>query len=237
MAPQNPLLHVIFSSNTEPARPLIAEPMTSLTNVILALQTFLYASLLRKGPARTQKSAVLWAWTLAAVGVAGLAGALTHALYHDSAVRWVSVVRRIAWKAVGLSTAAASGLMLAASIFSAVPPGRRAPYLIGAAVKAAIFATASWMTGNFLFTILDYATSMLIVLYVQIRNWRTSAAAAWVTVGILVSFIAAAIQRSQISLHTHFNYNDLYHAVQMGAFHLLYEGARRERDCSGEEHE
>jgi hypothetical protein len=226
----NCLLRRIFSAApSRPTRPLIAEPATSLTDLALAGQTLAYADRLRRGRERAEKSAALWALAMAAAGVAALAGALTHALYEDQAPR----VRNAAWKTVGLSTAAASGFMLAAGIAGAVRPAHRAPYLVAAVLKTLLSATAAWRTGNFLFTIVDYTASMLVVLWFQMRNWRSSAAAPWVTGGILVSFIAAAIQQSNISLHRRFNHNDLYHVVQMGAFHLLYLGARRQQDDIG----
>ena len=236
-----PLLRLLLSANavnSDPAaRPIIAEPATSLTDLILAGQTFFYANRLRTRPKYRPPwtlPAAMWSLAIAAAGVAALAGALTHALHEDSRLQWVIVVRSAAWKIVGLATAAASGFLLASSIVGAIPSGRRAPYLVATVIKAAVFAAAALITGNFLFTILDYATSMLAVLAFQLRNWKTSAAAPWLTGGIVVSFIAAAIQRSHIGLHRRFNHNDLYHVVQMGAFHLLYLGANRQRDGTDE---
>ena len=212
-------------------RPLIAEPATSLTDLALAGQTLFYATKLRRGPGRQQTSAFLWALAMAAAAIAALAGASTHAIHEDSPSQLVAhTARASSWRIVGLSTSAASAFMLAGSVLGGVPAARRRPYLVATALKAAAAAALGWRTGNYLVTILDYAASMLVVLYLQVRNWRTSAAAPWLTAGILVSFVAAGIQRSGLALHARFNHNDLYHVVQMGAFHLLYEGARREVD-------
>ncbi len=73
---------------------------------------------------------------------------------------------------------------------------------------------------------------MVILLALQMREWRESTAASWLSGGVLLSFVAAGIQQSELTLHKHFNFNDLYHVLQMGAFHLLYLGATRthERD-------
>ena len=38
-------------------------------------------------------------------------------------------------------------------------------------------------------------------------------------------FVGAGIQQGGFSLHSHFNHNDLFHVVQMGAFYLLFRGA------------
>ena len=48
----------------------------------------------------------------------------------------------------------------------------------------------------------------------------------WIVGGILLSFVGAAIQQSGVSLHQHFNHNDLFHVVQMVAFYLLYRGGK-----------
>ena len=224
--------HNITANPDHPSRPAIAEPATSLTDLLLAGQTLFYANRLWKGPVRTERSSMLWSLALAAAGVAALAGAVTHAIYEDTTASWLRTVRRAAWKLVGLSIAAASALLLAGSIVSSISPRRRRLFLVAVAVKTFAFAVAGWRSGDFLFTILDYGASMLVVLYLQLRNWRTSHAAPWLSAGVLVSFAGVAVQRSGIALHARFNHNDLYHVVQMVAFHLLYEGARREVDCS-----
>jgi hypothetical protein len=211
-------------------RTRIAEPATSLTDLVLSGQTFWYAHRLRTGPASGDRSAAFWTLALAAAGISALAGAVTHAIHEDTSSSPLRALRVGSWKIVGLSTAAASACMLAAGNVGGLSAGRRRLVLMATASKAVLFAAASWRTGNFLFTILDYAASMLILLAIQLRRWRSSAAAPWLTGGILVSFIAAGIQRSKYALHSRFNHNDLYHVVQMAAFHLLYEGARRETD-------
>ncbi len=208
----------------------INEPTTVVTDIILGGQTLLYAILLQRGNTTGQRSVRSWSAMMAAVSVAAFAGAVSHALYYDSAVNWVGWLRNAAWKLVGLSTAVGSGLMLVAVIFNTIPTGRRALFIIAAGAKSVIFAVVAWFSGNYLYTIIDYGLSMLIVLAVQIRQWRSAAAAPWLAAGIIVSLVAAGLQRSGITLHKNFNYNDIYHLVQIAAFHLLYEGARRTHD-------
>ena len=54
--------------------------------------------------------------------------------------------------------------------------------------------------------------------------------AKWLILGVVVAFTAAGIQQGELTLHRHFNHNDLYHLVQMGALYLFYRGARVLRD-------
>ena len=148
----------------------INEPTTVVTDIILGGQTLLYAILLQRGNTTGQRSVRSWSAMMAAVSVAAFAGAVSHALYYDSAVNWVGWLRNAAWKLVGLSTAVGSGLMLVAVIFNTIPTGRRALFIIAAGAKSVIFAVVAWFSGNYLYTIIDYGLSMLIVLAVQIRS-------------------------------------------------------------------
>ena len=203
-----------------------AEPATTLTDELLALQTFSYAARLRRGPAREQRSVQMWAVAFAAAGIAALAGGIVHALYIERTPR----LRGALWKVVGLATSLGSAAMLAASVFASLRRPMRTWLLAFAAIKFAASSVATWRLGDFLYIIIDYAASMAILLALQVRDWKRSAAAPWLTGGVLVSFLAAGIQQSGLTLHRHFNFNDLYHVVQMGGFHLLYLGAKRTRD-------
>jgi peptidoglycan/LPS O-acetylase OafA/YrhL len=80
---------------------------------------------------------------------------------------------------------------------------------------------------EFRYVIYDYAPAMFGVLILQAYAYfgRREASVKWITAGILVSFAAAGIQQSGFTLHQNFNYNDLYHVIQMGAIYLLYKGA------------
>jgi len=206
-----------------------AEPATTLTDLFLAAQTFSYAARLRKGPAWAHKSGRLWALAFVAAGIAALAGAVVHALTEERTPR----LRGGLWKIVGLATSVGSAAMLAAGALAALRKPYRGALLAFAAVKFVIASVATWRLGDFLYIIVDYAASMVILLALQARQWRRSPAASWLTGGVLVSFLAAGIQQSGLTLHKHFNYNDLYHVVQMGGFHLLYAGAKRISDREG----
>ena len=43
--------------------------------------------------------------------------------------------------------------------------------------------------------------------------------------GVLVSFMAAAVQVNGVALHDHFTHNDLYHVIQTGGMYFFYRGA------------
>jgi hypothetical protein len=47
----------------------------------------------------------------------------------------------------------------------------------------------------------------------------------WLKRAIGVSLVALAVLVGKLSLHHHFNQNDLYHVIQMGGLYCLYRGA------------
>ena len=49
----------------------------------------------------------------------------------------------------------------------------------------------------------------------------------WLKRGIVVSLIGLAVLVAKLSIHEHFNKNDLYHLIQMGGLYCLYRGALR----------
>ena len=53
---------------------------------------------------------------------------------------------------------------------------------------------------------------------------RYAKSAPWMAGGVLVSFMAAAVQVNGVALHAHFTHNDFYHVIQMGGVYLFYRG-------------
>jgi len=91
-----------------------------------------------------------------------------------------------------------------------------------------------WMSvhDDFRFVIYDYAPTLLGVFLLAIHAAlaRRERFAPWLIGGVIVSFAAAGIQATGLRLHEHFNHNDFYHVVQMGAFWLFYRGGALLRD-------
>lgn len=206
-----------------PKRFVPAEPATTLTDALLAAQTFTYAARLAKTPAHDQRTRQLWSLAFVAAGAAALAGGIVHALYIERTPK----LRAALWKIVGLATSLASAAMLIAAAYVALRKPLRTWVVTFAAVKLTVSSIVTWRLDDFLYIIIDYAISMVILLALQVRDWKRSAAAPWLASGVLVSFLAAGIQQSGLTLHRHFNFNDLYHVVQMAGFHLLYLGAKQ----------
>jgi len=54
----------------------------------------------------------------------------------------------------------------------------------------------------------------------------------WLAFGIVITVVGFGIQQSGIQFSDHFNHNDLFHLIQIGAFFFLFKLARElKQDC------
>ncbi|MFQ6115654.1 MAG: hypothetical protein ACE5NG_16460, partial [bacterium] len=118
------------------------------------------------------------------------------------------------------------------TIIASVLPELSRWLLAATVLKFVVYAV--WMVthNDFRYVIFDYVPAMLGVIVLQLYAFidRKDRSVGWIVAGVLVSFAAAGIQQSGFTIHVHFNYNDLYHLIQMGAMFLLYKGACVLRD-------
>jgi hypothetical protein len=206
----------------------IHEPATLVTDYLLGgLAAFLGARLLRaaRGPGR--RGTRLWGWALIATAVAAFAGGT----WHGFAPEWSAGAAAVLWKTTLFAVGGASAAMLAGSAVSTLQ--RPWQGVVLAVVVSKLAAYLAWMAfhDEFRYVIYDYAPALLAVLVLHAAALRRrEPGAAWIVGGVLISFLAAAVQALGIAPHPRFNHNDLYHVVQMAALVLLARGARDLRD-------
>ena len=201
----------------------ISEPMTMITDYLLgAWALYLSLKLARKGISRGQRSILFWGLSFFATAVAALIGGTSHgfALYFGTATReviWISTLYSIGFSSL---------FLLSAAIIATIKKPLRDWLIAFTVVKFILFAVWIFSHSEFKYVIYDYVPAMIGVLILQAygKYSRGDKSAAWIISGILVSFGAAAVQQSGFTLHEHFNNNDLYHVIQMGALFLLYKG-------------
>ncbi len=207
----------------------VSEPMTLATDYLLALVVCYLGARLYKA-SRTDEQVAVRLWSLAFF--ASALAAASGGTFHGFALQLAPLVNLVLWKTTVYAVGLASLFLLCAGLFSLVS-GRLLDWLLFACFgKFMIYAF--WMTGHddFKYVIYDYAPAMVLVLGIELYKLfgRRSPGAGWIIGGILVSFAAAGIQMSGLVFHRHFNHNDLYHLVQIGAFYLLYRGGVLLRD-------
>lgn len=204
----------------------ITEPITMLTDYVIAVEVFIFAIVLfRKGYLQKQVAIGLWAAAFACVGVAAALGGTCHGFtyYLEN-----SIVRSL-WSVMLLALSSASLFMLFATIISTLPRRLRVWFLLGTTTKFCLYLSWSITHLHFVYAIVDYLSAMLIVLGLEAwaiyRRWH-SKASVWIIAGILVSGLAIGVQAAQLTIAA-LNSNDLYHVVQVVALYLLYRGASK----------
>lgn len=209
----------------------ISEPMTMLTDYLLGVWTlYLAFKLIREGIGISQRSILLWGLSFFATGIAAIIGGTSHGF----ALYFGTVTRVVIWTATLYSIGFTSLFLLSAVIIATIKNPLRNWLIAFTVVKFILFAVWIFSHPEFKYVIYDYVPAMIAVLILQVyvKYSRGDRSATWIISGILVSFGAAAVQQSGYMLHEHFNHNDLYHVIQMGAVFLLYKGGRLLRDAS-----
>lgn len=176
------------------------DPMALVTDYLLALAAVIFA--VRLWPVHR-----MWAQAFVFTALAAFLGGTYHALAPENA---------LLWKAVLYSVGLASFFLLAGS-------GGRL-LRIFAFAKALVYLI--WMATHdeFVWVIVDYGLTLVIVGAVHVI-WRSSATR-WVLGSIAVSILGALVQQFRVTIHPYwFDFNDLYHLVQIVALWMLFRAA------------
>ncbi len=192
---------------------MISEPMTLATDYVLAAAAAVMAVLVLR-TAGEQDSRRWWGVAFIALALGAALGGTYHGL-------------RIAalWKPTVLVLGVASAAMVAGSAVATTRGMWRPALLAVAAAKLAIYWTWVWRDDRFIWVVADTGSAFALVALLHLLGWRRPGSR-WIVAGVAVSIAAAAVQATGLDLHRHFNHNDLYHLVQLGALLLYYRGVR-----------
>jgi len=211
----------------------LSEPMTMITDYLLGGWTFYLAfKLIRKGMRVSQRSIILWGLSFVATGIAALIGGTSHGF----ALYFGTMTKAVIWTATLISIGFASLFLLSSAIITTFKKPLRDWLIAATTLKFILFAVWIVSHSEFKYVIYDYVPAMIAVLTVHVygKYSRGDKSAVWIISGILVSFGAAAVQQSGFALHEHFNHNDLYHVIQMGAIYMLFKGGILLVDADGD---
>lgn len=203
---------------------MLTEPVTMLTDYGLGtLCAFLGWRLWVGGRVPGRMGTRFWAFGMGALALAAFAGGTVHGW----ALVLTSPMLLVLWMIVGLAIGLASGCFFAGTLVATVaaPMGR---WLM--AVPCLQFVGyAVWMIrhSDFRYVIYNYGVVLAVISFLQLYDGfvRKASSAGWILAGIAVSFLAASVQLSGISLHHSFTQNDLYHLVQAVGVAVFYRGA------------
>ncbi len=206
------------------AKPLIFEPMTVITDLVLAGMTAYFA---------WELSAWYWErlmnvhWHFTRLFIMISAGALLGALSHGIGTHFSPEVKAVIWRLTTISIGAAAFFVLMVTFYH-VFPFATVRYLRWLAIVLFVgYLVLIWKDDRFINVIRFYGPTMLFMLAVMIYSYLTASnpGSGWLVIGILISFAAAGVQMSGFSLHQHFNHNDIYHIIQMLGMYCIYRGS------------
>ena len=202
----------------------INDPMTVATDYLITVVCLFFAyRLYALYKAGGQKTILWWSLAFSFTAIASLSGGT----YHGINTMIPDAVRIILWKTTIYSIGLAGLSMLAGTVIATFIDPVRVLLLIF--ITAKFLAYGAWMANHnlFLYVIVDYGSGLLFLLLLQVYSYyrRPDQKVQWFIGGVMVSFLAAAVQQSGIRLHEHFNHNDFYHIIQLAGLCLFYKGA------------
>jgi len=203
---------------------IIYEPMTTNTDVLIAIIALYYARELTVIYLHQLLNVQYhWIWTFRMLAFGAFLGAISHGIGPYLS----PVLQDSVWKFTTYSIGIMSYFMVLTMLHHLFdyPVVLRWRWILIALII--IYLTIVTINDNFINVIRFYVPLMVIVAIGLFYTWLTVNADGtdMIIVGILISFIAAGAQPSRIVLHEHMNYNDIAHFIQMVAMWYFYRGS------------
>jgi len=200
------------------------EPMTFITDVILALEGFLLGHLLFWNYSKKQTGIIqknffkLWAFAFLFLAFGSLLGGI----YHGYKIQQI-------WPLTILTIGVASFYLLLAIITQFFSSYKTILYPL-AVLKLLILGIAMNYTLKFQLVIFDYLPVLLLLLGVYGYDYikTKKLASLLVAAGVVVSLLGSLIQVMHLAPSEKFNHNDLYHVFSMVSLFLMYQGVIRQ---------
>ncbi len=203
---------------------IIYEPMTTITDLIIALMAFYYARELTTIYINQLLNVQYhWIWTFRMLGLGALFGALSHGIGPYCS----PLIAAIIWKFTTYSIGAMSYFMAMSMLHHLFEYDLAIRLKWVMMLFLVIYLYFMTRNDDFLYVILFYVPLMIIVLIGFMYSYINfnSDGSTMLMMGVLISFIGAGVQQSGIALHEHMNYNDIAHIIQMVALWYFYQGS------------
>ena len=203
---------------------IIYEPMTTITDVLIAIIALYYARELTALYLQQLLNVQYhWIWTFRMLALGAFLGAISHGIGPYLS----PLIRDSIWKFTTYCIGIMSYFMVLTMLHHLFdyPVVLRLRWILIALIV--IYLTIVTINDNFINVIRFYVPLMVIVVFGLLYTWLTVSADGTniIILGILISFIAASVQQSRIVFHEHLNYNDIAHFIQMVAMWCFYRGS------------
>jgi hypothetical protein len=186
----------------------VTEPTTTITDYLLTAECIFFGALLIRNN-------LLWGISFFILAVAAAAGGTYHGFISHISAPTAQALWKITLYSIGLATL----LLLFATVLAYMPKPWKNIFLAITILQFVVYAYIMSGSNDFQYVIYNYIPAMIAILLMAIFHKNL-----WLVGAVLISFAGAAIQRSGVQLHKHFNFNDIYHVVQMVAMYFFFRG-------------
>ncbi|MBP7604992.1 MAG: hypothetical protein KBA15_13755 [Spirochaetes bacterium] len=196
--------------------------LTAITNFLWAGQAFFLAGILFGGMDEFAGPYGVWAVALALMGLGALLGGIDHGFFEPMGreTRGRVVMQKLSWIVAGAMT---FSIILVCALRFFEGTLRDVIIAIGA-VQLCVFLVFIFLTDKFLVVVINYAPVMLLFLGLNIYGLSSGTGSVNLVAGLIIAFIASAVQVAKVNIFHPLNWNGLYHLIMMIATLFLYMG-------------
>ena len=200
------------------------EQSTSLTDLLIAVVAFAGALRISRRSALPTTRRTIWSAALSGLALSALIGALVHGLH------WSARSKALIWRLLNLALSLTVGLFAVAALYDTA--GRRAALrLLPLTILSACgLEAATHRLQRGFGVLLAYeaaALSSALATYLNLARQRQLRGAGRISLGIALSLIAAAVQRTSWQVDRSWlalDHNGLFHLVQLAGLFPLIDG-------------
>ncbi|HDP80529.1 MAG TPA: hypothetical protein ENN21_06780 [Spirochaetes bacterium] len=197
---------------------------TAITDLILAGEAFFVAGMLTATTTDFYSAGGMWALAMLFLGLSTLAGGIDHGFFElpEGDLKGRTVTQKGTWLLTGGMTLC---ILLSASL-QFIPGEYHTLVLAVGCVQLLVFSVLALKTDRFLVVILNYLPVILLFLILNILGIASGKGNWYLVAGVLVTFIASAVQTARVNILHPLDWNSLYHLIMMPALVLFYYGGK-----------
>ncbi|HNA57720.1 MAG TPA: hypothetical protein PK511_03440 [Chitinophagales bacterium] len=200
---------------------IIGEPMTSLTDILLAVTSFVLVARIRNC---LNESFFNNAWRMffLCMGISTSIGTIAHAINGSSAQQLFNIL----WMAMTFASSTAVFYAVHATIRFMRSSGQwRKIFMAINVIALIVFLLYTAAFNNFEIFKIHAAVGVVIIFLTHTIAWlRNHHGSGWVAVGMGLSILTVVIHSMQLSISKWFNYKDISHVIMLVSLICIYNG-------------
>ncbi|OLS26296.1 MAG: hypothetical protein HeimC2_15400 [Candidatus Heimdallarchaeota archaeon LC_2] len=197
------------------SNPKITEAMTMITDYFITLQLLIFIFWLK--PSFSNLPRLSFSLMFLATAIGAFAGGTAHGF-----TEYLGKHQKLTWSIAVQSIGIATTFFELGIIFEYFSGILRTTLILIVVIQ--LLAYEYWILSKeeikFSNVIINYGSTTVIGLvyltikYIDVQNTEIG----YLIIAIVIGFVAAGIQQKGLTLHKHFNHNDIYHIIQMFGF-------------------